>query len=125
MLEKLIDIPLVAGMLVAILIGAEFTAHDAPPLHDAMLPTFRAARAALPEMPDPEEGEPWVGSRPSTPDSLAIIGHAPKADRVIVAYGHGHSGITQSASTSRIVANLVRRQPPHPDLAPFSSTRSW
>lgn len=105
--------------------GAEFTAHDAPPLHDAMLPIFRAAQAALPEMPDPAEGEPWVGSRPSTPDSLAIIGHAPKADRVILAYGHGHSGITQSAATSRIVANLVRRQAPHLDLAPFSPTRGW
>lgn len=49
----------------------------------------------------------WVGSRPSTPDSLPIIGPSPDDPRIIHAHGHGHVGMTMSALTGRIVTDLI------------------
>ncbi|MGR3548408.1 MAG: NAD(P)/FAD-dependent oxidoreductase, partial [Roseovarius sp.] len=49
---------------------------------------------------DPQGGTQWMGFRPSLPDSLPIISRAPRADRVIYAFGHGHLGLTQSAGTA-------------------------
>ncbi len=68
-------------------------------------------------------GTQWMGFRPSLPDSLPAIGHASTSRRVIYAFGHGHLGLTQSAGTARIVADLLCAQPPAIALAPFSPQR--
>ncbi|WP_171208135.1 MULTISPECIES: FAD-binding oxidoreductase [unclassified Ruegeria] len=70
-----------------------------------------------------EGGQPWMGFRPSLPDSLPVIGAASRSDRVIYAFGHGHLGLTQSAGTAELVAALIDRQPPPISLAPFAPTR--
>jgi D-amino-acid dehydrogenase len=72
---------------------------------------------------DPAGGTPWIGFRPSLPDSLPVIGRAPRADRVIYAFGHGHLGLTQSAGTAELVTALADRRDPSIPLAPFSPTR--
>ena len=64
-----------------------------------------------------------MGFRPSLPDSLPAIGRARATPRVIHAFGHGHLGLTQSAGTARLVADLVAGAPPAIDLAPFSPQR--
>ncbi|OSP54845.1 FAD-binding oxidoreductase [Pseudoruegeria sp. SK021] len=71
----------------------------------------------------PEGGTPWMGFRPSLPDSLPVIGRAPGADRVIYAFGHGHLGLTQSAGTAELVAALASRRAPAISLAPFAPGR--
>lgn len=86
---------------------------------EAML---QKARAFLPGL-KPEGGVPWMGFRPSLPDSLPAIGHAKAAPRVIHAFGHGHLGLTQSAGTARIVADLLTGQAPPIDITPFSPQR--
>ena len=68
-------------------------------------------------------GTPWMGFRPSLPDSLPAIGPARASPRVIHAFGHGHLGLTQSAGTARLVADLVTGQGPAIDLSPFSPQR--
>jgi D-amino-acid dehydrogenase len=72
---------------------------------------------------DPHGGTQWMGFRPSLPDSLPVIARAPKADRVIYAFGHGHLGLTQSAGTAELVAALAARRTPDISLAPFDPGR--
>ena len=86
---------------------------------DAML---RRAQAFLPGL-NPEGGVQWMGFRPSLPDSLPAIGPARFSPRVIHAFGHGHLGLTQSAGTARLVADLLTGVPPAIDLTPFSPQR--
>ena len=86
---------------------------------DAML---RRAQAFLPGL-NPEGGVQWMGFRPSLPDSLPVIGPARLSPRVIHAFGHGHLGLTQSAGTARLVADLLTGAAPAIDLTPFSPQR--
>lgn len=68
-------------------------------------------------------GKQWMGFRPSLPDSLPAIGPLPGHANVLCAFGHGHLGLTQSAGTARIVADLATGARPPIDLAPFSPAR--
>lgn len=70
-----------------------------------------------------EGGTQWMGFRPSLPDSLPVIGPSTRDGRVIYAFGHGHSGLTQSAATATLVRQLVLGQATDIDLAPFSVRR--
>ncbi len=65
----------------------------------------------------------WMGDRPSTPDSLPVIGRARRASNLVYAFGHGHSGLTGAPMTGRLVAALVAAQEPAIDVAPFRSDR--
>ena len=92
-------------------------------------PDFRRAAAMLGKaarfLPGlrTEGGTPWMGFRPSLPDSLPVIGPSRASARVVHAFGHGHLGLTQSAATGRLVADLVGGRPPSIDIAPFSAQR--
>lgn len=86
---------------------------------DAML---RHAAAFLPGLRT-EGGRQWMGFRPSLPDSLPVIGPASMTPRVVYAFGHGHLGLTQSAATGRIVADLVAGRALPLPLGPFRPTR--
>lgn len=68
-------------------------------------------------------GRPWMGYRPSLPDSLPVIDRSPRDRRVIYAFGHGHLGLTQSAGTAELVTHLVDDTVPPVDLKPFSARR--
>jgi D-amino-acid dehydrogenase len=68
-------------------------------------------------------GREWMGFRPSLPDSLPVIGAAPRAPGVYYAFGHGHLGLTQAAATSRLVGDLVAGRPAVINLSPFSPQR--
>lgn len=69
----------------------------------------------------PEGGREWMGRRPSTPDSLPVIGTHPKDERIVFAFGHGHLGLTLSAVTARRVADLIAGKAPADN--PFSLAR--
>lgn len=75
-------------------------------------------------------GVPWMGCRPSLPDSLPVLGASRKGG-LFYAFGHGHLGLTQSAGTAEILSDLIAGQTPDipPDvLAAFSPQRferSW
>ena len=54
-------------------------------------------------------GEPvaeWSGYRPCTPDSLPIIDRLGEHN-VYIATGHGHFGLTQAATTGKLVAQMM------------------
>ncbi|WP_087689600.1 FAD-binding oxidoreductase [Pandoraea sp. PE-S2R-1] len=69
------------------------------------------------------DGARWQGFRPSTPDSLPVLGAASKVPNAFYAFGHGHVGLTAAASTGRAVAALVAGERPLLDLSPFSIGR--
>ncbi|MCY1301333.1 D-amino acid dehydrogenase 1 [compost metagenome] len=54
-----------------------------------------------------QNGEQWMGMRPTTPDTLPVIGQASRCTNIIYAFGHGHLGLTQSTATAQLVAELV------------------
>jgi len=93
-----------------------------PPNYRRSEAMLKKAQAFLPGL-KPEGGVQWMGFRPSLPDSLPAIGRAGSTPRVIYAFGHGHLGLTQSAGTARIVADLLTGRTPAIDIAPFSPQR--
>ena len=68
-------------------------------------------------------GTNWAGHRPATPDSLPVIGASPRHGQVFYAFGHGHLGLTQAATTGRLISNLIRGEPTPIDLSPYSIRR--
>ncbi|MBV4455809.1 MULTISPECIES: NAD(P)/FAD-dependent oxidoreductase [Pseudomonas] len=70
-----------------------------------------------------EGGTCWAGHRPATPDSLPVIGVSPRNPAVIYAFGHGHLGLTQAATTGRLVSDIALGKPPLVDLAPYAISR--
>lgn len=68
-------------------------------------------------------GRQWMGFRPSLPDSLPAIGASRASPAIVYAFGHGHLGLTQSAATGRLVADLVGGAQPAIDLTPFRPQR--
>ena len=80
------------------------------------------AKAFLPGL-DVSGGRQWMGFRPSMPDSLPVISKAPGIPGLIYAFGHGHLGLTQSAGTAEIIADLVTGSTPAIDIAPFRAER--
>jgi D-amino-acid dehydrogenase len=65
----------------------------------------------------------WMGSRPSTPDSLPVIDHARRARNVVYAFGHGHTGLTGAPMTADLVQALVTGRAPPIDPSPFRAGR--
>ena len=57
------------------------------------------------------------------PDSLPVIGPAPRAPSVILAFGHGHLGLTLGAVTGQLVAAMVTGRPLPIEPAPFRADR--
>jgi D-amino-acid dehydrogenase len=64
-----------------------------------------------------------MGYRPSLPDSLPIIGRAPKVSNAFFAFGHEHVGLTASAPTARAIAQRVDGIFLSIDLMPFAGSR--
>lgn len=71
-----------------------------------------------------EDGaQEWAGHRPCLPDSVPVIGAAPRHSNLICAFGHGHMGLIGAAPTAKVVADLVVGRPPFLDLDPFALDR--
>ena len=65
----------------------------------------------------------WMGHRPSTADSLPLIGASPKAPGVIFAFGGQHVGLTMGARVGRMVAGIATGTPPNIDMSPYRVDR--
>ncbi len=82
----------------------------------------RQASRVLPSL-DTERHTVWMGERPCTPDSLPVLGRAPRHPQVLFAFGHGHQGMIGAAGTAAIMADLVAERTPAIDLQSFSADR--
>ena len=101
---------------------AEFAAIEAAPDYARAERLFAAARELIPGL-DARGATRWMGPRPSTPDSLPVIGPSPRFANVFFAFGHGHLGLTLAALTGRIVADLAQGRRPDTDLGPLRPDR--
>ncbi|TDG10304.1 FAD-dependent oxidoreductase [Paraburkholderia guartelaensis] len=77
---------------------------------------FPGARAA-------QVASRWYGERPTLPDYLPMIGEMRGARNVFVATGHQHLGLTLGPFSGELVAQLMVRDTPAVDLAPFRIDR--
>ena len=102
--------------------AVEFAGLTAPPNFARSRALLEKAKAFMPGL-SADGGTEWMGFRPSMPDSLPVIGRARSTPVVIYAFGHGHLGLTQSAATGRLVADLVAERTPPIDLAPYRPGR--
>jgi D-amino-acid dehydrogenase len=102
--------------------GVELGGLDLPPRMARADALLRKAAAFLPGL-DTSGGTQWMGFRPSMADSLPVIDAAPGHPNLILAFGHGHLGLTQSAGTAELVADLVERRPTAIDIKPYRASR--
>ena len=101
--------------------GVELTARDAPSSFaqlDAVVPNARGVVEFGEAV-----GEPWRGARPTLPDSLPMIGAAPRHAGLWLAFGHQHIGFTTGPGTGLAIASMITATPLPFDAAPFSPGR--
>ena len=84
---------------------------------------LRAVERFLPGVGAGERLETWRGLRPLTPDDRPILGRPRAFANLVLATGHGMSGISQGPMTAQLVAELCAGEPPSLPLEPFSPDR--
>lgn len=102
--------------------AVELGGLDLPPNMKRAEALLAKAKRFLPDL-DATGGTQWMGLRPSMPDSLPVIGNAPGHPSLVLAFGHGHLGLTQSAGTAELVADLVAGRPSSIDITPYRPGR--
>lgn len=99
----------------------EINAVDAPANPRRTDYLHRKAQQMFAGLPAPDDT--WLGYRPTMPDSLPVIGPSPHSDRVILAFGHQHIGLTLGGITGRIVTDLAQGRRPDCDIEAFAPDR--
>lgn len=91
----------------------------APPSPHRWARIEEGARQVFPDLPPPARR--WMGLRPSIPDSLPVVGQA--APGLVLAFGHGHLGLTLAPVTAQKVSAALEGAPGDPALSPFRFRR--
>lgn len=106
---------------VRITTGVELARRDAP----SSLYQLDAATAAVKQVIDlgAPVGETWRGARPTLPDSLPMIGAAPRHPGLWLAFGHQHIGFSTGPGTGVAIAAMIAGVAPPFDVARFSPSR--
>jgi D-amino-acid dehydrogenase len=102
--------------------GAEFALRDAIRTPVQLGRAEPIARELFP-LAERLDNEPWMGSRPCTPDMMPVIGPAPRHKNLWFAFGHAHHGLTLGPVTGRLVAEMVCGEPPFVDPAAYRPDR--
>jgi D-amino-acid dehydrogenase len=93
-----------------------------PPDYSRVATMLRRTRRFFPHL-DTSRHSQWMGFRPSLPDSLPVISRMPGHPGLLLAFGHGHLGLTFAGVTGRLVADLAAERAPIVDVAPFRVDR--
>ncbi len=102
--------------------NVELAGLNAPPDYRRPRVLVRHAQRALPGLKI-EEATDWMGHRPSLPDTIPIISASSRLPGVWYATGHGHLGLTYSATTARLMADMIGGMAPSIDMTPFRINR--
>ena len=102
--------------------GAEFALRDAPatPVQLEMVEPIARRLVSIGARLD---AQPWLGSRPCTADMLPLLGPAPRHRGLWFSFGHAHHGLTQAASSGRLMAELMCGEAPYIDPTPYRVDR--
>ncbi|MEO6839508.1 MAG: FAD-dependent oxidoreductase [Bradyrhizobium sp.] len=101
--------------------GVELTARDAPSSFaqlDAVVPVARGVVEFGEAI-----GETWRGARPTLPDSLPMIGPAPRHAGLWLAFGNQHIGFTTGPATGAAIAAMIGGVAPSFDVSAFAPSR--
>jgi D-amino-acid dehydrogenase len=101
--------------------GVELTDRDAPSSFAQIDQVVPLAREVA-EFGD-AVGDTWRGSRPTLPDSLPMIGAAPRHAGLWLAFGNQHIGFTTGPATGAAIAAMIAGAPPPYDVTPFAPGR--
>jgi len=101
--------------------GVDLSDHDAPDSHRQIDSVTTAAHEAFPF--DGVIGETWRGARPTLPDSLPMIGQAPRNPGLWLAFGNQHIGFSTGPITGEMIAAMVCGETPPADPKPFRPER--
>jgi D-amino-acid dehydrogenase len=118
--RKFVATPLAIGLRVGG--AAEFAGLNAPANYARSRALAKQAKLYLPDL-NIDQGSEWMGHRPATPDGLPVIGPSKQLPDVYYAFGHGHLGLTQAATTGVLIADLVARRRSSIDITPYSIDR--
>jgi len=118
--HKFVATPLSCGLRIGG--AAEFGGLDAPANYKRSAVLVQLASQYLPGLRT-NGGTSWAGHRPATPDSLPVIGACSRQPNVFYAFGHGHLGRTQAATTGKLISDLVFRKTPPIDMTPYGICR--
>src|SRR3954468_22895020 len=101
--------------------GGELAARDAPSSFAQLDQVVPLARGVV-EFGE-AVGEPWRGARPTLPDSLPMIGPAPRHSGLWLAFGNQHIGFTTGPATGAAVAAMIAGEQPLFDVGAFAPSR--
>jgi D-amino-acid dehydrogenase len=101
--------------------GVELTDRDAPSNYAQLEAVVPLARSVV-EFGEPV-GEIWRGARPTLPDSLPMIGPAPRHTGLWCAFGNQHIGFTTGPATGEAIAAMISGARPSFDTTAFSPKR--
>ncbi|WP_153785842.1 FAD-dependent oxidoreductase [Pseudomonas sp. EMN2] len=102
--RKFIMTPMAGGLRLAGTV--EFAGLDAAPSMQRAWQLHRLSKGLFQRELDAEGATPWMGFRPSLPDSLPVIDRVADG-KVLLAFGHQHLGLTQAAVTAQWVGRLA------------------
>ena len=101
---------------------AEFAGIDAKPDHRRAF-VFKKALKNLFPLINIEHAEPWMGRRPTFPDSLPCIGPVSNLNGLFAAFGHSHYGLGQAPNTGQIIADCILGKKSGVDMSPYRIDR--
>ena len=81
----------------------------------------RSTRSVFKNAKSPSES--WLGYRPSTPDSIPVIGQSEKNPYIYYCFGHQHVGWTLGGISGKLIAQKMSTNKTDLDLLPFSIKR--
>ena len=102
--RKFIMTPMTDGLRLAGTV--EFAGLDRPPNMQRAWELHRLSKGLFRDDLSARDATPWMGFRPSLPDSLPIIDRVCEG-KVLLAFGHQHLGLTQAAVTAEMVRELA------------------
>jgi D-amino-acid dehydrogenase len=103
--------------------GVEFAGLDAPPDFRRIRGLLTHVQKALPGL-QPDVQSEWLGFRPSMPKSMPVIGPLEQHPQVLLAFGHGHLGLTLAPTTGQMIAAMITDETSPVDPSPFLPARS-
>jgi D-amino-acid dehydrogenase len=101
----------------------EFSGYDATLNQTRLSALERGAREYLHEPVGAVVQERWYGWRPMTWDDLPVLGRVPGKRKLWLATGHGMLGVSMSAASGQLMADLMTGRPTAIDPAPYRMER--
>jgi len=101
----------------------EFSGYDESLNATRLAALERGASEYLHEPVGAQVHERWYGWRPMTWDDLPVLGRVPGKRKLWLATGHGMLGVTMSAASGQLLADMVVGNPTAIDPAPYRMER--